>query len=286
LTLETIKNQKDSPVQLTYLVFQKLMFKHHPYGLPLIGSRESVQKITLGQIQKYYQKLLHPKNMVISAVGDFKTELLVDELAEAFSELKSGALYAPKVKKESRQKDIRKQVIRLKKQQAHVLLGFQAPTLTSLDHYPMQVLHHILAGQGGRLFLELRDKQSLAYTVTSWFIEGLDPGMFAVYIGTDPSKVDVAIAEIISELSKISSTLVSSEEIDRAKNYLVGNYELDLQRNSAIAGTLAFDELYGHGIKEFEEYPEKILKITAEEVLKAAKKYLTLNAYSLAVLRP
>jgi zinc protease len=150
----------------------------------------------------------------------------------------------------------------------------------------LDVLNSILAGQGGRLFLELRDKMSLAYSVTSLSQEGVEPGYFGVYIGTEGSKVEKAIEGIRKELAQVLEKKVSMAELERAKQYLVGAYEIELQRNSSVATQLAFNEVYGASREEWRELPEKILKVTREEVFSVAHKILKPKQYVLSVVGP
>jgi len=224
--------------------------------------------------------------MVITVVGDFKTETLLDTLSDRLLKIKSSKSKLLKLKPEKPHHEIQKVEIKKEKMQAHIALGFLGTTVHSEDRYALEVLNNILSGQGGRLFLELRDKQSLAYSVTSLMIEGIEPGLFAVYMGTEPRKVPVALEGILKELEKIRSNKIGQKELDRAKNYIVGNYDIDLQRNSAVASTLAFNELYGIGLSEFSDYPENILQVTSDQVLEVAQKYLKLDAYTLAVVQP
>ena len=107
---------------------------------------------------------------------------------------------------------------------------------------------------------------------------------FTVYIATETSKTDRAIEGILTELKKIRTNLVSESELDRAQKYIVGSYEIDLQKNSNVASQLASNELYGLGIDEITKHPEKIFKVTREEVLEAAQKYIDLDAYVLSVV--
>ena len=79
---------------------------------------------------------------------------------------------------------------------------------------------------------------------------------------------------------------VTDEELKRAQNYLVGNFEIGLQQNSSQAARIAFDELYGIGWEEYKEYPERIYSVTRDDVLKAARKYIDLNKYTLALVKP
>src|SRR6185312_12439887 len=99
--------------------------------------------------------------------------------------------------------------------------------------HALEVLSTVLAGQGGRLFIELRDKRSMAYSVSSFSLEGLDPGYFAVYMGTSPEKVKDACAGIRVELEKVKAERLSDAELDRARSYLIGSHAIGLQKNAS-----------------------------------------------------
>ena len=79
---------------------------------------------------------------------------------------------------------------------------------------------------------------------------------------------------------------ISDQELERAKNYIVGTYEIGLQKNSSQASKIVFDELYGLGWEEYNKYPQKIMAVTKEDVLNVAKKYIDLDAYTLTIVKP
>ena len=154
------------------------------------------------------------------------------------------------------------------------------------DRYAMEIINNILSGQGGRLFLELRDKQSLAYTVTSNIILGIETGLFTTYIGTEPKKTHQAIDSMFKELELIRTTAVSDDELDRAKNYIVGNQDIENQKNGAIAMQMALNELYGMGIKEWYVYAQNIRAVTKNDILRVAKKYIDLKHHVMSIVGP
>ena len=104
--------------------------------------------------------------------------------------------------------------------------------------------------------------------------EAVQPGMFAVYMATSPDKRKMAIDGMMEQVQRIREEKIPDEEIERAKNYLIGTYEVGIQTNSAQASAMAFNERYGLGYAELLEYPQHIKGVTAKEVLKAAEKYL------------
>ncbi|MBI4223621.1 MAG: insulinase family protein, partial [Deltaproteobacteria bacterium] len=277
---------EDNLSALAFHHFQKTLFNHHPYGMRELGDKKSLQALAPAHLKQWHQKILGAKNMVLSMVGDVSEKegvALLNKHLEGLS--KKGYLFS-KPPSARRPERIQTVTVRKKKEQAHLVLGFLGPTFTSPDYYPMTVLNDILSGMGGRLFIELRDKLSLAYSVTSVYSAGLDPGYFAVYIGCEPAKVSTATKAIQKELGKIIAAPVEPKELEKTKQHLVGTYELELQRNLGLSQMFGFDELYGQGFREVLKYPEKILRVTREDVLNAARKYIDLKNYVLSIVQP
>jgi zinc protease len=172
------------------------------------------------------------------------------------------------------------------RQQAHMVVGFPGTTLDDPDHFALEVLSTVLSGQGGRLFLELRDKEGLAYRVNAYNLEGLDPGYFAVYIATSPTNLDKALSGIRAELGRVVDSPVPADELDRAKRYLVGAHDISLQRRAAVASSLAFNEAYGLGWDTYRRYAASIQAVDAAAVQRVAKKYLDWNRAVIATVKP
>lgn len=284
--LHAIKNQEDSLSSVAFYHFQKLLFPKHPYGLRALGEKKSVETLTPQLLRRQHEKLIQPKNSVLSIVGDIDPASIRDCLEKNWKKLSRSGKRIDLPRADSKPKEKQKIVTHKEKAQAHIVMGFQGPTLRSKDRHTMTFLNSVLSGMGGRLFMQLRDKQSLAYSVSSMLQEGLAPGFFAVYIGTDPAKVETAIKGIEEELSKISNELITVEEFERTRNYLVGTYELGLQKNASLASAFAFNELYGLGWNEVYRYPEEILKVTREDILKAAQHTIDLERVTTSIVMP
>jgi zinc protease len=287
MVLKAIKDQEDALSTLSFIKFLKALFPKHPYGLRQLGTKETVKKLTAEQLARFHHNTMRAEDLIIAISGDVnphEVEALANELLAG---LPRGKAKSPKLKADPKPKKPVDVIVKKKeKQQAHIVIGFQGTTYRSSDRHAMAVLNNILAGQGGRLFRELRDKMSLAYAVSSTNQDGIEPGYFAVYIGTEPSKLDTAVAGILAELGGVCKGPVEAEELDRSKQYLVGTYDLTLQRNGAIASTHMFNQLYGLKLDEIEKYPQRIMDVTAEDVLKVARKYIDTGAYTMAVIKP
>ncbi|MBX7149780.1 insulinase family protein [bacterium] len=286
LVLESIKNQADSPSQLAFMQFQASLFKKHPYGMPLIGTNKTVNSFKSKQMAAYYQKMLKIAPLVIACSGDVDAVHFVEALCDELLALKKVSSASLKLTTDKAPKTEQKLHLKKDKNQSHVVLGFMGPRMKSPDRYALEVLNNILSGQGGRLFLELRDKRSMAYTVSSMMVQGMEPGYFATYIGTEPSKVEAAVLGMREELQKIQDEKVSDAELKRAINYIIGNHELDMQRNATVASSLALNEVYCFGLDEFENYAQYVSRVTTADVQQAAQKYLNLKAATLSIVGP
>jgi zinc protease len=146
--------------------------------------------------------------------------------------------------------------------------------LNDPERYSLEVLNNVLSGQGGRLFLELRDKESLAYSVASFVRPGLDPGMFAFYMACDIPKLERALSGLFREIDTVRSVPITSEELDHSIFNLIGNHLISLQSSWSRAENAALNTLYGLGYDYDTEYIKRIREVKAEDVLKAARRYL------------
>jgi zinc protease len=285
-TLAAIRRREDDLAGFTVDTFAGTFYRRHPYRFTTLGTPKSVNRLTRRRLQAAYARLAVPSNLVIAAVGDVNAQDIVERLSRRFGGMRPRLFRRPPTPREKGPARARVREVHKEKAQAHLMVGFPGTTLTDPDKYAIEVMSTALAGQGGRLFLELRDRQSLAYTVTSFSLEGVDPGYVAVYMGTSPGKLRRALAGVRRELALMRRRGITPEELERAKRYLVGSYEIDLQRASAQASALAFNERYGLGIEEYRAYPEKILEVTAEDVLRVARKVLRVDRPVIALVRP
>jgi zinc protease len=159
--------------------------------------------------------------------------------------------------------------------QTHIVTGVRGLAMTDNDKYALEVLTSAWSGQGGRLFLELRDRQSLCYSVGCYSVEGVEPGSFAVYIGTSPDKVDRALQGIETQWKILLDHGISEDELARTKRYLAGAHAISLQRLGSRATTMALNELYGLGFLAHRDHLERLHAVTCSDVLRLAQRLLT-----------
>jgi zinc protease len=267
----TIKARNDNPSQICVLNFMQEIFKGHPYSHDLIGTEESIDSIKHDRLMAYYKKIASAKNLTLSVVGDVKIEKWVKAFGEITKSLPAGKKLENSFAVPDLKKDI-KIFHELNKEQSHIILGYRGLTLKSPERYTLEVIQSILSGQGGRLFIELRDKNSLAYSVSPMHMEGIECGYFGGYIGCSPEKVEKSIAMLKDEFHKLSDVKISAEEITRAQKYLIGRHDIELQRKSTVCNAILFDDIYGLDYRESLDVSDKYFAVTPDDVQKLAQK--------------
>lgn len=286
LVLASLRQQEDELSRLAFKLFRHTLYEKHPYRMDPLGTEESIRNITSNDLKEYYRRIVVPENMVLAFVGDVRLNQVLSYVKKEFGGIPKKGFLPPEIPSESPLKEIRRKEIIKKKEQAHFVLGFHGVSFKDKDRYALEVLDAALSGQGGRLFYELRDKESLAYALTFTAHPNLDPGYIAVYMGTHPEKLNRAIEGVLRELRKVKEEGLTEDEVERAKRYLIGNFEIGLQTNGAQANMISLDELYGMGFNHYETYIHEIQKVKREDVNRVAREYFRLDAYALAIIRP
>ena len=272
--LSYLNRKKQNYAALAADKFYEMLFPNHPYSMNQYGTDESLKNIVRDDISNAYKESIINSNLLVSAVGNFDLDKLIEHL--------NGNLdinFSDKMKKvdsnfspisddlffESKLGD---------KQQSHIMIGTYAPPMESDEQYAFHVMNSCLSGMGGRLFLELRDKKSLAYTVSSFYGPSPSLGHFGIYIGCSPEKKEESIAAINNEINSLVSQGVTSLEIERSKNYLIGRNDISLQRNANINSRVSQSYFFGLGPKEPFHFSSKIRNVTIDQVNEVIDKYL------------
>jgi len=287
LQMREILSERDTPGSVCNLNFIAALYGDHPNGRSGSGTLESVGKILPEHLNVFYKDYVHQKNVVVSTVGHYPKDGWIAELEALCSQLPAHGRELHKVPGFPVQKGLR--VVSEKKQplfQSHVLTGFLGASFQDPERYALKLLSSCLSGQGGRLFLELRDKQSLAYTVSPLCNDGLDGGLFGFYIGCGPEKLEKALKGIRTQIERLLQTPIPAKELERAKRYWIGRFELDLQRFGAQAMLYGLDEIYGMGYNHSLSLPDKIRSLTSEELMAAARKFLKVDDATFSIVHP
>ena len=160
------------------------------------------------------------------------------------------------------------------KAQTAIALAFPGPPRNHPDVYPLQLLSSAISGLGGRLFEELRSRRSLAYSVSAAPMARWLGGAFIAYIGTAPEREEEARAELVRELVRVTEELLEPQELERARRYMIGAWQIRQQTHGRQLADLAHALLLGEGLAELRQYEHRIASITAEQVREAAARWI------------
>jgi zinc protease len=285
-TLAAIERREDRLAQRAYLLFAETHYRQHPYRRPVLGSAESVRAVDEGALRGHQARLVNAPNLALAVAGDIDPDALARRLSSHLADLPAGPFVAPAPEVEEPPREIREASIHKDRAQAHLVIGFRGVTVHDEDRFTLEVISQLLAGQGGSLFLELRDRRSLAYSVSATNVEGVAPGTFSVYIATAPDKFDEARRGLLEELDTLLQSPPDPGALDRARRCLTGNFVIDQQRNAVHAAQMALGARYGLGPASAQAFPERISAVGPEDVLRVARRVIDLDAYTQAAVRP
>lgn len=267
-----IPAEMDDPKSKAMDAFYKNIFKGHPYGHTYTKILEEIDDITKEEVLESYRDLIENSAKVISIAGDFDEEYIVGLLKKYFSDVKNAEhpqCFIPAAYLE------KNEVIKVEKDdasQAQIIQGWHVPTIFDKDYAAIMVMNTMLGscGLSSRLFLELRDKKGLAYVVRSSYEIYDKAALFNVYIATEPKNIQTSLEGFKVELDKIKNIPVSEQELENAKNNLIGKRQFFTETNLQQASLIAFYEDKGLGSDFEEKLIDSIKEVTVEDIQRVA----------------
>ena len=264
-------------------LFTKTIYKNHFYGHSYTKILEEIDNVEKENVINSYKNLLNNSKKSLAIVGDVDYSIAEKYLSNIPSskEVESLIPEPSKIKKEY------VEIIKEDANQAQILQGWRVPTIGHKD-YPVIMLLNVILGASGlssRLFLELREKKGLAYTVRSAYETHLKSAVFSIYIGTEPSNIETSIQGFKEEIEKIKNIPITIEELNNAKNNLIGKQQFISETNSQQAGMMAYYSIMGKPFDYQKTIIEQIKSVTPEQIQDCANKYFT-EDYIIAIIKP
>src|SRR5205809_1423066 len=281
-----IKQEEEQLTTVARNILRQALFTQHPYALRANGSVESVQRLTQKDLLEFRDRYLVAKNGVIFVFGNVKAAEVKQLFEQALGGMKPGELAltdahpaAPLSKTETVES-------RKEKAQGVIMVGYRGADLFSPDRYALELIDEASSDLGSRFFIRIREQMGLAYYVGASQMQGLVPGLFAFYLGTDPQKIEPVKTALLDEIRKLASDGLTNEELTRAKKKLIGQQEIANQSNDSFGYHCALDELYGLGFDYYKKLEHDVDAVTLEDIKRVAVKYFRDQPYVLATVRP
>lgn len=248
----------------------------HPYGHPIDGTRASISALSRGALVDFHDLHYRPANAFLVAAGDIALDTLVPALERAFAHWPDRAVSAarPTEALPAARRGVRL-VHRKDAPQSELRIGHAAPAHPSPDHFAMVVLNTILGGSfTSRLNMKLREEKGFTYGARSGFALRRLGGPFVVSTAVATADTIEAIGDALEVVTRIREEPVPPDELDRARNYIALGMPRALETAESLADHVADIALYGLGEDWLDHYVERVLDVTAADVLEAARQRL------------
>ncbi|MEV0127024.1 pitrilysin family protein [Dactylosporangium sp. NPDC050688] len=284
--LEEIAMHDDEPGDEVHDVFTEAIFGNHPLGRQISGTVASISALSRKQIDGFYRRRYQPSQMVIAAAGNLDHAKVVKAVRAAFAGLSAAAEPATRRSRTTRVPARSGQVVVRNKdtEQAHVVLGCVGYPRQHDNRFTLGALNNILGGgMSSRLFQQIREQRGLAYSVYSFTSQYSDTGLFGVYAGCAPGKVEEVLAITREELARVAQDGISDAEVERGKGMLKGAVVLGLEDTGSRMSRLGKGELLYDELLSVDEVLRRVDLVTPEMVRQVAGELLS-RPMSLAVI--
>ncbi len=295
--VEELRMYKDNPMMEIDQLFEEVSFGDCPLGWDIGGTEQTVRGLSREELWQYYQKHYSPHNMVLVVAGNIKAPRMKKFLnyftaqkapkgAEKISFYKKG--YVPFTWPKTPPSLEKRVLVHEKKvDQAQLILGFPGIPNNHPDRFAASLLLNILGvGMSSRLFVEVREKRGLAYMVQAGSSLYRDVGMVYAQAGLDPARLKEALSVIKTEIMRMTTEPVLSEELENSKTSIAGSLALRLENSSFQAQWYAKEFIFAPRIETPEQIMIGLKKVTIADVQRVAKKLFVFNEMRLALIAP
>jgi predicted Zn-dependent peptidase len=268
--LEEIKMDEDNPDYLVHEIFTQNFWKGHPLGKPILGTKETVERLEQAKLFGYYGDRFRGGNVVFTAAGNLDHQRFVDEVRRRFEAMPGGM---PQDASQPPTATARI-ILRNKKalEQVQLCLGVPSLPISSDRRYCALVLNTVLGGgMSSRLFQTVREERGLAYSIYSDLSPFKDTGMLCVYAGTSSGKALQMIQLVTQEFRRLKEEPMPADELRRAKDQLLGNIILSMESSGARMSNLARQEMYFDHFFGMDEVMQQVEAVTEEQVMTMAR---------------
>jgi predicted Zn-dependent peptidase len=284
--IEELSSTHDDPQEWVGLLIDEAMWPRLPLGRDDAGYVETVTKIQRLQMMDYLDEYYRPNSLIISVAGNIDPAKITEISKQLFGEWiprehtswtkclpPTDTLPIVLVEKET--------------EQVNLCLGTLGIAYSSPDYYTLMLINAILGdGMSSRLFQTIREEQGLAYDIGSYFNSYAETGNFVVSAGVDPSQVEAAIRAIVYELTRICTTPVPVDELNRIKAYVRGGMLLGLEGTSQVASWLGSQESLRCKILDIDEIIAHIEAVTTQDIQRVAQTCFAPQWRRLALIGP
>lgn len=286
ITRRIFKSELKDPARMSFKKISSTIFNDHPYGLPQIGTNESISIITAKKLKEVHQKTLKSSPIVFCYSGPDSAENVIEQITKNFNSLSARKDHRKLSLKKIKIKSESNNFLEFNREQTQIFYGFQTTTLEDKESQAIKVLHAFLGGQSSKLFTEVRDEKGLCYSVQPIFFNAMEGGYFGIYMGASNNKVKDALATIKEIISEIQKNGMTKKEFESTRKMILGQFEMSLQTNEDFIGIYGVPFLHGQDIDFYYQQNELIKKMTLEELNFSLKKVFNRPSHTVLAGNP
>ena len=283
--IEEFNMRHDSPMVHVEDLFEQCLYGNSPAGWDVIGTKKNILRFKRKDLLNYLKTQYGSGSTIVCVAGNIKPNT-VKLINYYFSKLKKSN-FKDKEKVKERQIKSQAKIYYKKTNQANLSLGVRTFPLNHKDEMALKVLSIILGGSmSSRLFIELRERQGLAYYVRTQAEFYTDSGYLTTQAGVPVGKIEIAIKIILAEYKRLIKIPIGVEELKRTKDLIHGRYLIRLESSDDMASWYARQEILRGHVLTPEEFFKKINKVTAQDIKRVARNIFINKGLNLAVIGP
>ncbi len=292
IIVDEIRMYVDSPSDHVFTLFDQMLYAPHPLGREIAGTIGSVRRATHRGVVAHWRGAYRTSGMVLAVAGAIDHDDVVQASAEwmpdgPIDDLEDLPTPSPSAPAPTPAPAGSLRVSHRRLSQGNLCLGMPGVARDDPDRWALDLLGAVLGdGMGSRLFLDLRERRSLVYDVSTFGASYVDVGSIGVHAGFDPEDVERVIGAILEQLDRICADRVTDAELNRARAYTRGRLELRMEDSGAVAGWIGTGEALLPRILTVEEVIERLDAVTADDLLRVAQRVLDPGYARLALLGP
>jgi predicted Zn-dependent peptidase len=290
IIVDEIRMYIDSPGDHVFTLFDQLLFDRHPLGREIAGSPRSVRRARHDSVLAHWSRWYRPAHLVLAVAGSIHHDEVVATAGSWFDAADAGpglAMLPAPVEPPTATPAGSVRVDFRRLSQGNLCLGMPGVARDHPDRWALDLLGAVLGdGMSSRLFLELRERRSLAYDVSTFAATYADCGTFGVHAGFDPDQSDAVVGAILDQLERVVQEPVSNAELGRALAYIRGRLQLRMEETGSVAAWLGLGESLLPRIMTVDEVIAQLEAVTVEDLLRVARQYARPDLARLAVLGP
>ncbi|NPA12531.1 MAG: insulinase family protein [Aquificae bacterium] len=281
--ISKIRAKREEGISYAFDNLRKLIYKDTPYQYSPLGTEEGVSKVFVKDLKKRWKQLLQSGRFVVSIVGDMPYSEAEKYIKQVFSDIPKHHYQIPEYYTSIKGKLCK--TFHREGAQATILVGYDAPPFGTEDYFPMKVLNGILGdGFTSRLFQRLREEEGLAYAVGSFLVSNKNMGRYVAYIETSPDNTKKALEGIVKTVRSVEKG-ISPEEIQTAKEKIIGSFLLSHQTRASQSYYLGKFEVLGVGYEMDKKYPQLIEAVSQQDIYRVWKEYIP-KGYRCVIVKP